>query len=593
MPSAAVNMGEPSHEEFLSKDLMAKLKICNKNEETSFLSSMKSDLNYDLIESHNCPYGSAAQTIASLLTPKMSACEAAKRCDELEAELKAEKQMVAKLKDQLKHSEKMLSELRSAHSKCPSALKFEDLPEELMVTIFSYLPTDTLLFTVSKVCQQWKRLSEDTVLWSQVSILRDFNRLIRTLHHAPCLRTVCIPSEFLTVHDDEEDEYVQILTKTKCRIRSLTVPDFQPIMLRMLRNQLGSLRHVQINSWWDNMRLAYRGEVWQTLATLDLQSLTLHEFDGGNSYFHTAFRPAAGQFAGVRHLDLYCKVVPGGLLADLIAACRGSLVTVALPPKSKGEVVALLAECGKLREANVPFLEEVCALERNEQLELLELNAEWLSKAKVQSVIPEVIRFLHMRSTVERLRTLFFQGMPVSCRELLRAVYKVRGLRYVRIHNFGEPEAAHMVPKVLDELRHLERFCIAALPSPAVLDEVPAAACPGLRELTLIGACHDDEHGCRVPAVMRLIRDRPGLHVFLDLGLGVKDHLEGKYPQCLRYHRHVCPDESLWHRFYPVMTSHKPDRCAWCRFNVEDYATVVNMEGRLDVEAVPPLEDDL
>lgn len=159
------------------------------------------------------------------------------------------------------------------------------------------------------------------------------------------------------------------------------------------------------------------------------------------------------------------------------------------------------------------------------------------------------------------------------------------GLRFLRVHNFGEPQAAEVVPEVLKRLPHLERFTLAAMPAAPVLQRVAEAlpACPELRELCLIGSCCDDDLGCRIPAVMRLLRNNAKLHVFLDWGLAVKNHLDNAFPECLEHHRHVCDDESLWHRFYPIMVNHAPDHCDWCRYKKEDYATIVDMRERLDI----------
>lgn len=202
---------------------------------------------------------------------------------------------------------------------------------------------------------------------------------------------------------------MKVLTKSQCRVRSLELPDFQPISLRMVRNQMGYLRHLHLNSWWDHLRVAHREEVWRTLAELNLETLVLHEHDRGNSYFHTSYRPSAGDFASLRTLDLYCKVAPNALVADLLSACRGSLEVVSLPPKSNGETVQMLALCPRLREAYVPFLPQVGALEYNPRLDLIEINAEWQSPAEIQATIPDVVRFLHKPTVIARLRTLFFQ----------------------------------------------------------------------------------------------------------------------------------------------------------------------------------------
>lgn len=509
-----------------------------------------------------------------------------KAVHDLEKELRHEQEKIAKLERKLTECLQMLSDHECAHSQCPNMTHFDDLPEELAVKIFSYVCMHDLVDVVSKVNKKWNRLAHDIVLWSQMSLdNHEISDIIKFMNFAPCLRSVCIPSEQLTVHDDREDESLQVLTKSSCWVRSLTLLDFQPISLRMIRNQVGHLRHLHLNSWWDHARSEYRDPMWRAILELDLVTLELQEHDGGNSYFHTDCRPLPGQLRSLRHLDLYCKQVPGGVVAALLHACKDTLETVALPPKTKGEDVALLSQCPRLREANVPFLREVRALENNALLSLLEMNAEWVPEPQIETMVQDVAHFLHMPAVVNRLQTLFFQGMPVQCRQLLRATANVRSLRHVRIHNFGEPEAVDAILEVLEGLPSLERFVIAVLPPPAVLDSIEPHFCPQLRELCLIGACSDDDLGCRVPAIKRLLQHHPRLHVFLDLGLGVLRHLEGAYPECLREHRDVCSDESRWHRVHPVLVNHSPDGCDWCKSKLESYATVADMRGKLEPQS--------
>ncbi|XP_034253805.1 uncharacterized protein LOC117652804 [Thrips palmi] len=545
---------------------------------------------YNVPSANFTSYDFPSNTVSSCCVAETSntlTAQTARRLQELETELRNEQERRAKVERQLAQCLQMLADLRGAHSQCPIQRHFDELPEEIAITIFSYLSVHDLVDVVSKVNKKWNRLAHDVVLWSQMSLdNHDINDIMKLMNFAPCLRSVCIPSEQLFVHDDAEDTSLQVLTQSPCRLRSLTLPDFQPISLRMIRNQMGNLRHLQLNSWWDNSRSEFRDDMWTAIFELDLVSLALQEYDGGNSYFHSVSRPVPGQLTSLRHLDLYCKQVPGGILSALLEACKNSLETVALPPKTLGADVALLSKCPRLREANVPFLREVCALEANPMLELVEMNAEWVAETEIESIVNDVACFLHMPSVVNRLRTLFFQGMPVQCRQLLHATAGVRGLRYVRIHNFGEPEVVDGILEVLEGLPDLERFVIATLPPPAVLDAIGAHFCPKLKELCFIGACSDDNYGCRIPAIKRLLQHRPQLHVFLDLGLGVVRHLEGAYPDCLREHRTVCSDESRWHRVHPVLVNHEPDSCTWCRYNVEAYATVADMRGKLDVQPV-------
>ncbi|KAK3918915.1 Putative F-box protein L126, partial [Frankliniella fusca] len=216
MPSATDRISETGQEEHLANDVIVKPNIRDDCENAFLKHSSLTDGRFNAgnnaCSSSGRPTAPHVVSIPLVLSSQFSAMtaeEAFQRCRELELQLLAEQKMVSNLKYQLEQTERMLSQLRSVHSKCPFDTKFEDLPEELIVMIFSYLSSDLLLDVVSQVCHQWQRLCRDRMLWSKISVKKVVNEIIWAMTVAPCLQRVLIPSEYLTAHDDDGDEVLQ------------------------------------------------------------------------------------------------------------------------------------------------------------------------------------------------------------------------------------------------------------------------------------------------------------------------------------------------------------------------------------------------
>ena len=49
-------------------------------------------------------------------------------------------------------------------------INIADIPEEVVIKILSYLPRNDLLLNAALVCSQWRRLTEDPVLWRRIDL---------------------------------------------------------------------------------------------------------------------------------------------------------------------------------------------------------------------------------------------------------------------------------------------------------------------------------------------------------------------------------------------------------------------------------------
>jgi hypothetical protein len=50
-----------------------------------------------------------------------------------------------------------------------------DLPEEILLNIFSYFGPEDLCLNIAKVCERWNILAKDVVLWKTLSYVCDLS----------------------------------------------------------------------------------------------------------------------------------------------------------------------------------------------------------------------------------------------------------------------------------------------------------------------------------------------------------------------------------------------------------------------------------
>jgi hypothetical protein len=66
----------------------------------------------------------------------------------------------------------------------PTSLK--DLPEEILLKIFSYFGPEDLCLKFSKVCKKWNVLAKDAVLWKKLRYSCDFSSDISRIAQVRC-----------------------------------------------------------------------------------------------------------------------------------------------------------------------------------------------------------------------------------------------------------------------------------------------------------------------------------------------------------------------------------------------------------------------
>jgi hypothetical protein len=63
-----------------------------------------------------------------------------------------------------------------------------DLPDEMLLKVLSYVGPEDLCLNIAKVCKRWNVLAKDVVLWKTLSYRCDYSSDIRRITEVRCVR---------------------------------------------------------------------------------------------------------------------------------------------------------------------------------------------------------------------------------------------------------------------------------------------------------------------------------------------------------------------------------------------------------------------
>ncbi|XP_049842253.1 uncharacterized protein LOC126293185 [Schistocerca gregaria] len=122
------------------------------------------------------------------------------------------------------------------------------LPDEIMVNIFSSLSFNDLIDTVENVCERWKRLAHDSVLWLDKEYV-----VTGMLHRKSCCRDVC--SKCIHRRWEETDEDILRTAGMTPQLRTLKLMcNIRACILRKICAEWPNLTTLEIA---DNQRMNY------------------------------------------------------------------------------------------------------------------------------------------------------------------------------------------------------------------------------------------------------------------------------------------------------------------------------------------------
>jgi len=65
-------------------------------------------------------------------------------------------------------------------------MSLNDLPQEILLKIFSHFGPEDLCLSIAKVCEKWNVLAKDTVLWKTLSYTCDRSSDINRIAEVSC-----------------------------------------------------------------------------------------------------------------------------------------------------------------------------------------------------------------------------------------------------------------------------------------------------------------------------------------------------------------------------------------------------------------------
>ncbi|XP_018329211.1 uncharacterized protein LOC108739697 [Agrilus planipennis] len=132
-----------------------------------------------------------------------------------------------------------------------NTLHFSDIPDEVMVKIFSYFSIFELYYTIRLVCERWHGLAMDYKLWKVISIPDDtpFDDVRLWLKSALKLK-------YLTIYYRTDIEKILLQVRINCmelqvlEIINFIVPHQKTISTNLLRNLLSKCQKLKIISFF-------------------------------------------------------------------------------------------------------------------------------------------------------------------------------------------------------------------------------------------------------------------------------------------------------------------------------------------------------
>ena len=67
-------------------------------------------------------------------------------------------------------------------------MSINDLPNEMLLKVLSYVGPEDLCLNIAKVCKQWNALAKDVVLWKTLSYRCDLSSDISRINEVRCVR---------------------------------------------------------------------------------------------------------------------------------------------------------------------------------------------------------------------------------------------------------------------------------------------------------------------------------------------------------------------------------------------------------------------
>ena len=223
----------------------------------------------------------------------------------------------------------------------------EDLPDELMVTIFSHLKNEELALNARNVCTRWKNIADSDVLWKNYN-LESYplatEKVIELIQNMPSLKKYSNDMEI------EEREEVFLALATNCKLlKDFSVPNIT-VPLTSLKVLLDNLSNLESLSFSISGENALSTEIIGHMDTI--KKLTLFKNEDDFFFNFDILRPIRVGCPNLRSLRLagFSNGVAEEDIVLLITAKSNNLKIFAWEGTMNFKMLLALCQCSHLSE---------------------------------------------------------------------------------------------------------------------------------------------------------------------------------------------------------------------------------------------------
>ncbi|XP_069675549.1 F-box/LRR-repeat protein fbxl-1-like isoform X9 [Periplaneta americana] len=357
---------------------------------------------------------------------------------------------------------------------------FKDLPDELLVEIFSYVSMEDLAISVQHVSGRWKDVSQDNALWKKKVFSPDMNttdeEIARCLKNMPSLKAYCpkrgtnnnivnILCQYCEKIDHLEFSWSQRLNKVLVKRIVEAFPNIVNLSIPLPQETRNQLEFAQLISQFQNLTtLNFKDRGTENVAEGTLMAIA----DGCPS---------------LQHLDFgYCNF-PESEIRYLLKKRGHQLLSVTLTCYISTLGHELLCECTNLKRLNYEnsnddlprtYVDHLSKLSKLEELKLCYF------KTNQTKNIPNIF---YKQSLSKLVKLSIFYCDDFDAAELTGIFRQCVELKFFYIRGYSDSGDGFKYVSNLKHLEHLDIACCDSLSDKSL--EYIGAGCKNLKYLDI------------------------------------------------------------------------------------------------------------
>jgi Leucine-rich repeat (LRR) protein len=227
---------------------------------------------------------------------------------------------------------------------------FNDLPDKIVLKIFSYLNLTQLVLCVKNVCKRWRALSENDEIWKDSRFYPDANSPVEYI-----IFTVTAAKPLRRFQYYGSCNVLEILSQCCRRIKYLTIPciELSATLIKVVMERLTELKslHITIGQTDEGLRITSIVGKSETLVHLSLYSSNEVTVRSG------LLKPIADGCPNLKTLRCEAFNLPNSEICYLMQCKKQQLETYDHYGLVSADFLRALNECTKLRRVSFQSVE--------------------------------------------------------------------------------------------------------------------------------------------------------------------------------------------------------------------------------------------